>query len=490
MTLAFKFRLYPTLMQERRMLDTIETCRRLWNIALADRKGAWEHLRSSTTYEQQCLMLTSEVRTNPRLREVYSQALQDVLGRLDKAFSAFFDHRARHPRFKKYRESGSFTYPQAYGGSVNPDLLRKRLYLSKVGNVRTVFHRPLPRDARLKTCTVAREPDGKWFASLVFEEIVPLQNNVTAPTTMVVMTTRAVGIDLGLNSLITTSDGKSITHPRFLRKAERRLTRLQRGFSRKGSMNRSKALHLLAVQHASVARRRMDFNHKLSRRLVRAHDLIAFEDLRIRNMVRNHRLAKSIMDASWGQLITFTEYKAARAVGKLVVRVEPAYSTQECFFCGALNQVPLDVRTFECKGCGRVLDRDRNAARIVLKRAIAHQVGQDKGLGPRPDGESHRQAVPELKPVETGSLPSRSTETASPVDEAGTRRDGGDAAQQAETRRWKPSVLTGGGCHTALICLTTVGLTFLKTLYPQIHFTSGRLFSSSWLVLVPHLTHS
>ncbi len=281
---------------------------------------------------------------------------------------------------------------------------------------------------------MVREPDGKWFASLVFEEIVPLQNNVTVPTTMMMMTRTPVGIDPGLNSLITTSDGKSIPHPRFLRKAGRRLKHLHRGFSRKkkGSRNQSKARHLLAVQHASVARRRMDFNHKLSKGLVKKHSFVAFEDLRIRNMVRNHQLAKSIQDAAWGQLVMFTEYKAARAAGKLVVvRVEPAYSTQECFFCGALNQVPLDIRAFECKGCGRVLDRDRNAARVVLKRAIAHQIGQDKGLGPPPDGESHRQAVPELKPVETGPLPSRSTEAASPVVEAETRRDGGHVAQQA-----------------------------------------------------------
>ena len=126
----------------------------------------------------------------------------------------------------------------------------------------------------------------------------------------------------------------------------------------------------MAVQSSRVARQRKDFDHKLSTDLVKKHDLIAFEDLKIRNMVRNHALAKSIADAGWGQLRRFTEYKGRR-MGKLVVNVLPAYSTQECYFCGALNQVPLSVRSFDCRGCSRMLDRDFNAAWIVLKRGLA-----------------------------------------------------------------------------------------------------------------------
>ena len=136
---------------------------------------------------------------------------------------------------------------------------------------------------------------------------------------------------------------------------------------------------------------------------MRDHDLIAFEDLKIRNMVRNHVLAKSIADAGWGQFRRFTEYKGTRA-GKLVIKVLPAYSTQECCLCGALNQVPLSLRSFACRDCKKMLDREFNAARIVLKRGLA-QVGQD---------------MPELKPVETGPLSFRTTGVASPVGEAGT----------------------------------------------------------------------
>lgn len=247
------------------MENILESCRRLWNIALADRKGAWEYKRLSTTYFQQCAMLTVEAKSDSALSGLYSQVGQGVLGRLDKAFKAFFEHKAGYPRFKKRSALGSFTYPRACNGSVKPDVTRKRLYLSKVGNVKTIFHRETPT-ARLKTCTVSKEPDGKWFASLVYEDVVPLQD-VTIPESW----KSPVGVDLGLKSIITTSDDEEIPPPKFLRKAERRLKRLQRNLSRKqkGSKNHMKTRQRVASLLAKVARQRADFNHKLSARLVR-----------------------------------------------------------------------------------------------------------------------------------------------------------------------------------------------------------------------------
>jgi putative transposase len=427
MKTAFRFRLYPNRKQEQKLLRMIEAGRQLWNEALAHRKRRWEEERLSTSYSQQCWILTAERSTDPLLGELYSQAGQEILHRLDKAVKAFFEHRAKYPKFKKFSSSGSFTYPQAYNGSVKPDVARKRLFLSKVGNVKAVFHRGTPASERLKTCTVVREPDGEWYASLVYEDVLQMiQEPVKA------FFTSPVGVDLGLKSLIATTDGVKVPHPRFLRKAERRLKHLQRGLSRtqKGSQNRNRTRRLLAVRSSKVSRQRADFNHKLSTQLVREHDLVAFEDLKVRNMVRNHALAKSITDAGWGQLRSFSEYKAKRAGGKLVVRVPPAYSTQECYFCGTLNQIPLSVRQFECRGCGRTLDRDLNAAWIVLKRGVA-QVGQD---------------MPELKPAETGPLPVPTTGRASLVEEAGTIRGGNHATQQ-EARRWKPTNSFVGGCH-------------------------------------------
>ncbi len=407
---ALRFRLYPSRDQEARMLRALEACRHLWNDALSHRRDRWQNGRKSTSYNHQQWILTAERHADPELGALHSQVAQDVLHRLDRAFKAFFGRRSRYPRFKKYSQSGSFTYPQTYSGSVKTDARRGRLFLSKIGNVPIIFHRQLPKDSRMKTCTVVREPCGEWYASLVYEEIVPLQN---VPPLELPMTTedimKPIGVDLGLRSLIATSDGEKVEYPRFLRKAEKRLKHFQRVLSRKdkGSNNWFKARQRVTSQHARVRRQRLDFNHKLSTRLVREHSLVAFEDLQVRNMVRNHALAKSIHDAGWGQLVRLTEYKASKA-GRLVVRVEPAYSTQECFFCCALNPVDLSVREFACRGCGMIIDRDVNAARIVLKRGIA-RVGQD---------------MPELKPVETGPLPLQTIGEASLVVEAGTTRPG------------------------------------------------------------------
>ena len=161
MKTASRFRLYPDRKRSKKMSRTTEAARRLWNDALAHRKGRWEEQRLSTSYSQQCWVLTAERKADPPLAGLYSQSGQEVLHRLDRAFESFVEHRAKYPRFKGFSGSGSFTYPPAYNGSVKPDVPRKRLFLSKVGNVRAVFHRPLPRDSRMKTCTVVREPDGE-----------------------------------------------------------------------------------------------------------------------------------------------------------------------------------------------------------------------------------------------------------------------------------------------------------------------------------------
>jgi len=389
------------------MLQALEASRRLWNDALHQRKIRWEKERKSTSYNLQASVLTFERKQDASLSELYSQTGQDVLRRLDKAFKSFFANRSCHPKFKKFSQAGSFTYPQAYNGSVKLDALRKRLFLSKIGNVRVVLHRDLPKDARLKTCTLTREADGKWFASLVFEEVVPLQNLDIASMSG----KTALGIDLGLLSSITTSDGENVEHPHFLRKAETRLKCLQQALSRKkqGSKNRFKARQRVASQHAKVKRQRLDFNQELSTRLVRQHNFIAFENLKVKNMVRNHRLAKSISDAGWGQLVTLTERKAS-GMGSRVVRAPAAYSTQECFRCGALNKVSLETREVVCLGCGHNFLRDPNAAKVVLKRGLAIagltiKVGQD---------------MPELKPVETEPLLVQTTGWAKSVGESGT----------------------------------------------------------------------
>jgi len=393
------------------MLRALESCRLLWNSALAHRRNRWQYERRTTSYYFQQAVLTRERHLNPEIGALHSQVAQDVLRRLDRAFQAYFRHRSRYPRFKRFSNFGSLTYPQGYDGSVKANPLRRRLFLSKIGNIPTIFHRALPNSSRLKTCTVVRERDGKWFASLIFEAVVPLQDLSTTLREKIGVCS-PIGVDLGLLSLITTSENSQVEHPRFLQKSQRRLKHLQRAVSQKkqGSKNRTKARLKLASQYARIRRQRLDFNHKLSTKLVNAHDFIAFEDLPIRNMVKNHKLARSIQDAAWGQLVRFSEYKALKA-GSRVIKVPAAYSTMECLHCGTLNEIALSVRQFVCIGCDCVLQRDLNAARIVLKRGltmaglIATKVGQD---------------LPELKPVETRPLQLPSTGAVSKVEEAGT----------------------------------------------------------------------
>jgi putative transposase len=408
------------------MLRMIEASRRLWNEALAHRRKRWLAERKSTSYYLQQRVLTEERHIDAFLGILYSQSAQQILRRLDRAFEAFFERRAGYPKFKKFSQSGSFAYPQAYNGSVKPDTHRKRLFLSKVGNVRIVFHRPLPSGARIKICSVVRERSGRWFASLVFEELIPLQN-LNVPNSW----RSFIGVDLGLKSLLTLSDGTKVPHPHYLAKTEKKLKRLQRILSRKrkGSRNGEYARKRLALQHAKVANQRSDYNHKISTMLVRNYKFIAFENLRVRNMVANHALAKSIHDAAWAQLVRQTEYKA-RAAGSVVVRVPAAYSTQECSFCGTLNRVSLDVRTFECVGCHRLLDRDTNAAQVVLKRGLAiagltaPKVGQD---------------MPELRPAETRPLLPQTTGEASRVEEARN--------YMPDNEGWKLTAAVARGCH-------------------------------------------
>jgi putative transposase len=413
---VFRFRMYPTSGQEERMFSFVEAGRRLWNMALEHRNWRWEKFRQSTGRNLQSWILTAERKADPKLGALYAQSAQDVLGRLDQAFRVFFKGIAKRPKFKSFRRDGSFTYPQAYNGSVT--LNRGSILLSKVGEVPIVVHRKVPQDGRLKVCTIRREACGEWYAILTYEtdEPLPAQKEIFESP---------VGVDLGLKSIITTTDGLKVEPPHFFRKPQKRLRRLQRQMARrkKGGKNREYSRHLVAVQHAKVARQRENFNHVLSASIVAKHDFVAMEDLRIRNMVKNHHLAKSIQDAAWGQLKTFVTYKERRT-GGLMQPVEPAYTTQDCFFCRARNKVTLDMREFVCVGCGRHLDRDFNASWRILSKGL-QLVGQD---------------MPELTPSEMGPPPIQPTGMASLVVELGTTRP-------ERCPGWKPALKGGRMSH-------------------------------------------
>jgi putative transposase len=298
---------------------------------------------------------------NLYLPQVHSQVLQNVALRLQRSFDNFFTgikegRKAGYPRFKSQNRYDSFTYPQYENGFVLKD---GRLQLSKIGNIRIFQHQPIPQNTRIKTCTIRRDVD-RWYACFSVEV------KTFAPACQ---RNSRVGIDFGLNALITLSNGEKVQPPKFLRKSENKLKREQRRLSRKqkGSQNRRKQVIKVASVHQKIRLQRTDFNHKQSRKLVNRFDVIGFENLQIPNMMKNHSLAKSIMDAGWGQLRLFTSYKAEEA-GKIVEVVDPYGSTRDCSRCGFHVPKRLSERIHKCPNCGLTLDRDWNAALNVLNR--------------------------------------------------------------------------------------------------------------------------
>ena len=350
MKTAYKFRMYPTRQRALQLDQTLDTCRRLYNLALADRKAAYEVEGISRSYEDQAVLLVAEKREG-NFKDVFSQVLQDVLRRLDKAFKAFFrrvkaGEKPGYPRFKGIGWYKSFTYPQ-----VGFKLEGSKLTLSKIGSIRIFKHREV--EGKIKTCTIKKDLLGHWYAILVAEiEDVPAVD----PTT-------AIGVDVGLKSLITTSAGESIQYPRYYIQLEEKLAAAQRSLSRKrkGSANRLKAKAKVAKISKRIQNLRDEFHHQVSRKLVDSADIIVFENLNINGMLKNHHLAKHIQDHAWGKLIQFTKSKAAKA-GKMVELVDARYTSQKCSQCGIMVPKTLAERTHACPNCGLEMDRDLNAS--------------------------------------------------------------------------------------------------------------------------------
>ncbi len=359
MNRTYKYRIYPNKVQELALEQTLDTCRHLYNDSLAERKQTYEETGKGLTYLQQQNELTISKKTNQCYQQIHSQVLQDVLHRLDKSFKAFFrrvkagEKEAGYPRFKGKDRYDSFCYPQS-----GFEIKNKKLCLSKIGDIRLFQHRPI--EGIIKTCTVRRD-NKQWYACLVVElpDVIPNENQPAHP----------IGGDVGLKKLITLNNDENIAPPMFFRKSEVKLAAAQKMLSRrkKGSNNRKKQRAKVAGIHQHIREQRKDFNHKLSRTLVNTYDFIVFEDLAIQNMLKNHHLAKSIQDASWSQLISFTKYKAEEA-GIKVEEVAAYNTSQACSSCGEIVPKGLEVRTHTCT-CGLTIDRDVNAAINILNKS-------------------------------------------------------------------------------------------------------------------------
>ena len=356
---AYRYRLFPTKSQVSQMEQTLEICRWVYNETLAMRKNAWEQEQRHISYYESKRQIPLWKKERPELSTVYSQVLQNVTLRVDLAFKAFFrrlksGEKPGYPRFKGKGRYDSFTYPQS-GFKLDGD----RLHLSKIGDVRVVLHRPV--EGTIKTLTIRRSATGKWYACFSVE-----YDPTPAPQKESV-----VGIDVGLESFATLSNGEKIENPRFFRTDEKALAKAQRKLSKaeKGTPERKKARKIVAHVHERIANRRLNFAHQTSRQLVNRFGTIVFEDLNITNMQKNHHLAKSIADVAWNQFISITKSKAEEA-GSHVILVNPRNTSQMCSRCGMIVAKTLSDRVHSCPHCGLGMDRDQNAAINILRLGL------------------------------------------------------------------------------------------------------------------------
>lgn len=366
---AYRYRFYPSPEQADLLNRTFGCVRYVYNRALAERSRAWTQEQERVTFAGTCRMLT-QWKAEPEtawLYEVSNVALQQGLQHLQNAFVNFWGKRARYPQFKSRRKSRASATFTTSGFRYRDG----KLTLAKMAEPLDVrWSRPLPEGAEPSTVTVSRDAAGRWFVSILVEETIqqhPAAGSVT-------------GIDAGITSLLTLSTGEKIANPRHERRDRLRLAKAQRAMARKvkGSANREKARRKVARVHARIADRRADFLHKLSTRIVRENQAVVIEDLSVRNMVKNHSLARAISDASWSEFRRMLEYKADWH-GRTVIAVDRFYpSSKTCSACGAIAaKMPLSVREWECARCGARHDRDVNAAVNIRAAGLAVQACGD-----------------------------------------------------------------------------------------------------------------
>ena len=357
---AFKYRLYPTAPQAEKINQNIGCTRFVYNHLLDDRIKVWKETKqlSTKTYS----LLKDE---HGFLKNADSRALKHAQANLDEAYEKFWkEPNTGFPKFKsKHKCRWSYTTDN------NSDAVRfdgNRLRLPKVGHVKVVEHRH--HEGRILTATISKERSGEYYASVLCE----IEQTESLP-----VTEKIVGIDLGLHDLIVCSDGEKVEAPKHFLKSEQRLAKRQRAFSRtqKGSSGHEKARLKVARCHQKIKNQRNDFLQKLSTKLIRENQVICLEDLSVKGMERNKKLAKSVTDASFSKFVSMLEYKA-EWYGRKVVKIDRFYpSTQLCNGCGYKNESVkglsgLKFREWICPICGEVHDRDLNAARNILKEGL------------------------------------------------------------------------------------------------------------------------
>jgi putative transposase len=362
---TFEYRLFVTKQQHTLLTQCLRESRMIYNEMLEITKQQYEDKGTfPTKYD---LTAQFKGRSGGHVPATTVQMLADRLSKSLKQFLAGKElaMKVGFPRFKKGNQWHSIQLRQ-YGKDVYVHEEKKHLIVpKKLGHfLKIKLHRPL--EGTPKTVHLVLRADGHWYALIVCEA-VPQTEHLPG-----ICNHPDIGIDVGLKSFLTDSEGNTVAHPRFSRTSQNRLRRKQRTLSRckKGSHRRRKAAKNVAQTHLKINRQRRDFHFKTARQYVEQYQRIVVEDLAICNMVKNHHLSKSIMDAAWGQFLAILEAKAENA-GHQVIRVNPRFTSQKCFKCGEIVQKSLSVRTHICPFCGYIADRDVNAAQNILSKAGA-----------------------------------------------------------------------------------------------------------------------
>ena len=366
---TYKYRLRPNRTQTSSLDSLFSQARRLYNAALEQRIATYQETGECIRYPAQWAHFRDQRNDHPEeYGMLNATSTQQLLRRLDKAFTAFFrrlkaGETPGFPRFKGYHRFKSIEYRYGDGSKLREkDNGQMRFYLQNVGEVKLVYHRPIPQRAVIKHVVVKRT-NHRWYVCLMLE--------LPEPDSKGVPEGRSIGIDMGLRSLLATSEGVLIENPRWLRASLARLRVAQRKVSRRkrGSKRWRKAVGQVARLHEKIANQRNDYWHKLTRELAERHALIAIEDLNLKFINTNRHLSLSSHDAGLGLFTEMLAYKVEETGGQLIA-VNPAYTSQRCSRCGEMVEKGLSVRVHRCPCCGLVLDRDVNAARNVLRSAF------------------------------------------------------------------------------------------------------------------------
>ena len=351
---TFKYRLFTNKTQDTVLNDMLNSARYLYNCALEQRILCWKQWRKSINYYDQANTL-KEIRSfDEGIAKLNYSASQEILRRLDKSFQAFFrrikqGEKPGFPRFKGKNYFHSIIFP-AYGDGIR--LKTGKLYIQNVGSIRINLHRNL--EGTIKTVTIKRQND-RFYASFSCDEV---------PQNILPVSTKEIGIDVGIKTFAVMSDGREIANPKYLKQSEATLKETQSQYSKKRSKNLKKKFARL---HERVSNQRKDFQHKLSRKIVDEFGYIYIEKLQPKEMVKDNFgiLNKYINDAAWTQFFSLLSYKAGDA-GRKLIAVNPKNTTQACSGCGKIVPKDLSVRVHNCSHCGLVLDRDLNAAKNIF----------------------------------------------------------------------------------------------------------------------------